>query len=113
MRLATLKKFVRLPKFDEHLALHRMDCLSSNRNLEAYEYVQGFLRTTPPEEVRPTKLVTGQDVLRLGVEPGPVVGEVLSAVEEAQLNGEVSTREDAMAYVADRVRRIVPGFGSR
>jgi hypothetical protein len=63
--------------------------------------------------VRPTRLVTGQDVLRLGVEPGPVVGEVLSAVEEAQLNGEISTREDAMAYVADKVRRMVPGFESR
>jgi poly(A) polymerase len=113
MRLATLKKFVRLPRFEEHLALHRMDCLSSNRNLQAYEYVQDFLRTTPPEEVRPAKLVTGQDVLRLGVEPGPVVGKVLSAVEEAQLNGEISTREDAMAYVADQVRRMAPGFESR
>ena len=113
MRLATLKKFVRLPRFDEHLALHRMDCLSSNRNLQAYEYVQGFLRTTPPEAVRPAKLVTGQDVLRLGVEPGPVVGEVLLAVEEAQLNGEISTREEAMAYVEDKVRRMVPGFESR
>jgi len=99
MRPATLKRFVRLPRFEEHLALHRLDCLSSHRNLEAYEFVMEFLRTTPPEVVRPAKLVKGEDVLSLGYKPGPLVGKILAAVEEAQLNGELASREDAISFV--------------
>ncbi len=99
MRPATLKRFVRLPRFEEHLALHKLDCLSSHRNLEAYEFVMEFLRTTPPEVVRPAKLVKGEDVLSLGYKPGPLVGKILAAVEEAQLNGELASREDAISFV--------------
>ncbi len=99
MRPATLKRFVRLPRFEEHLALNRLDCLSSHRNLEAYEFVMEFLRTTPPEVVRPAKLVRGEDVLSLGYKPGPLVGKILAAVEEAQLNGELASREDAISFV--------------
>jgi poly(A) polymerase len=105
MRPATLKRFVRLPRFDEHLSLHRLDCLSSHRNLEAYEFVMEFLRTTPPEVVQPAKLVTGEDVLRLGYKPGPIVGEILAAVEEAQLNGELASREDAISFVDSKFGR--------
>jgi poly(A) polymerase len=103
MRTATLKRFVRLPMFAEHMALHRMDCLSSNRNLEAYEFIQQFLENTPPDQVRPAKLVTGEDVLRLGVPSGPLVGRLLAAVEEAQLNGDISTREEAISLVSDKL----------
>jgi poly(A) polymerase len=99
MRPATLKRFVRLPRFEEHMALHRLDCLSSHRNLDAYQFVDHFLRTTPPEMVRPAKLIDGQDVLRLGYGPGPLIGKILKAVEESQLNGELRSREEAIAYV--------------
>ena len=102
MRPATLKRFVRLPRFEEHMALHRLDCLSSNRNLEAYEYVREFLQATPPEVVRPQKLVTGEDVLALGFKPGPAIGKILASVEEAQLNGELATREEAISFVESR-----------
>ncbi len=105
MRLATLKRFVRLPRFEEHMALHRLDCLSSHRNLEAYEFVESFLRLTPPEVVRPAKLVTGEDVLRLGYAPGPLVGKILAEVEEAQLNGELASKEDAVAFLMGRFRQ--------
>jgi poly(A) polymerase len=105
MRPATLKRFVRLPRFEEHLALHRLDCLSSHRNLEAYEFVADFVRTTPPEVVRPAKLVSGEDVLALGYKPGPVVGRILAAVEEAQLNGEVGSREEAISFVESKFRK--------
>ena len=105
MRPATLKRFVRLPRFAEHLALHRLDCLSSHRNLEAYEFVENFLRLTPPEVVRPAKLVTGEDVLRLGYAPGPLVGKILAEVEEAQLNGELASKEDAVAFLMGRFRQ--------
>ena len=104
MRPATLKRFVRLPHFDEHLALHRLDCLSSHRNLEAYELVTDFVRTTPPEVVRPKRLMTGEDVIGLGFNPGPIIGKILTAVEEAQLNGELASREEAISFVDSRFR---------
>ncbi len=104
MRPATLKRFVRLPHFDEHLALHRLDCLSSHRNLEAYEFVTDFVRTTPPEVVQPKRLMTGEDVIGLGFSPGPIVGKVLAAVEDAQLNGELGSREEAISFVDRRFR---------
>jgi poly(A) polymerase len=99
MRPATLKRFVRLPRFDEHLALHRLDCLSSNRHLEAYEFVSEFIANTPAEAVRPAKLIDGGDLLKMGFKAGPTIGKALSAVEEAQLNGELGSREQAIAYV--------------
>jgi poly(A) polymerase len=105
MRPATLKRFVRLPRFAEHLALHRLDCLSSHRNLEAYEFVENFLRLTPPEAVRPAKLVTGEDVLRLGYVAGPLIGKILAEVEEAQLNGELGSKEEAIAFILSRFRQ--------
>jgi len=106
MRPATLKRFVRLPHFEEHLALHRLDCLSSHRNLEAYWFVSNYIKETPPEVVRPTRLISGEDILDLGYAPGPVVGRILSAVEEGQLNGELASREDAISFVKSR-------FGAR
>ncbi len=105
MRPATLKRFVRLPRFEEHLALHRLDCLSSHRNLEAYEFVENFLRLTPPEVVRPAKLVTGEDVLRLGYLAGPLIGKILAEVEEAQLNGELASKDEAIAFITSRFRQ--------
>src|SRR6266481_6116771 len=104
MRPATLKRFVRLPHFDEHLALHRLDCLSSHRNLEAYEFVREFVQSTPPEVVRPAKLVTGKDILNLGYAPGPIIGKMLAEVEDAQLNGELGSRDEAISFVDRRFR---------
>jgi tRNA nucleotidyltransferase/poly(A) polymerase len=111
MKPATLKRFVRLPQFEEHLALHRLDCLSSHRNLEAYEFVTDFIRTTPPEVVRPAKLLTGEDVLDLGYKPGPIVGRILAAVEEAQLNGEVGSRQEAISFVESKFRQKLQESG--
>jgi poly(A) polymerase len=99
MKQSTLKKFLRLPSFDEHLELHRMDCLSSNGNLAAYEYSQEQLHSIPPEAIRPAPLVTGRDLIEAGYEPGPLFKEMLTAVEDAQLEGRVNTREAALEYV--------------
>jgi poly(A) polymerase len=99
MRASTLKKFVRLPHFEEHLALHRLDCLSSHRHLEAYEYVKRFLAETPPEQVRPERLLTGDDLQALGFRPGPVFSQILGTLEDAQLEGQVRTRDEAEHFV--------------
>jgi len=100
MRASTLKRFVRLAKFEEHLALHKLDCLASHRNLEAYEYMRGFLDRTPPEQVRPPRLLTGDDLVYMGYHPGPRFSEILHALEDAQLEGVISTREEALQFVA-------------
>jgi poly(A) polymerase len=102
MRAATLKKFVRLPHFEEHLALHRLDCLSSHRHLDSYEFVTRFLAVTPPEQVRPERLLTGDDLQTMGFQPGPLFAEILRALEDAQLEGQITTREGAAQYVMKR-----------
>jgi poly(A) polymerase len=99
MRASTLKKFVRLPRFEEHLVLHRLDCLSSHRHLESYEFVKRFLEVTPPEQVRPDRLLTGDDLLAMGFRPGPLFAEILRSLEDAQLDGQVRTRGEAVEYV--------------
>ena len=99
MRPATLKRFVRQPHFDEHLELHRLDCLASHRNLESYEFVRRFLAETPAEAVRPARLINGDDLKQLGLPPGPGYRRILEAVEEAQLDGRVTSKEQALQYV--------------
>jgi poly(A) polymerase len=98
MRTATLKRFVRLPRFAEHLELHRLDCLASHGSLEAYNFVQRFLLETPPEKVYPPKLITGDDLKGMGLAPGPRFREILLAVEEAQLEGRLQDRESALQF---------------
>jgi poly(A) polymerase len=99
MKPATLKRFARLSRFDEHLELHRLDCLSSHRMLENYDFVRRFTEETPAEEIRPPRLVNGDDLLAIGVSPGPVFKEILNAVEEAQLNDSIRTREEALTLL--------------
>jgi poly(A) polymerase len=101
MRLSTLKRFVRLPRFEEHLELHRLDCLSSHRNLDAHDFVAKFLRETPPSKVQPPRLVTGDDLRGFGLPPGPIFAQILRAVEDAQLEGRLAGREDALAYAKE------------
>lgn len=97
MRPATLKRFVRQPGFEEHLELNKIDCQASNGNLESYQYVRDFVESTPVEQVRPARLVTGDDLKRMGLPPGPKYREVLQQLEDAQLDGRVETRDQALA----------------
>ncbi|MGA2964574.1 MAG: CCA tRNA nucleotidyltransferase [Terriglobales bacterium] len=100
MKQSTLKRFLRLPAFDEHLELHRLDCLSSHGNLDSYEYSRQQSQSMPPEAIRPTPLITGQDLIAAGYQPGPRFKEILTAIEDAQLEGRVATRAQAMDVVA-------------
>ena len=105
MKQSTLKRFLRLPAFDEHLELHRIDCLSSHGQLDSYDYMREQLRSLPLEAIRPTPLITGRDLIEAGYEPGPRFKEVMTAVEDAQLEGRLTSREEAMEFV----RREFPG----
>jgi poly(A) polymerase len=112
MRASTLKKFVRLPHFDEHLALHRLDCLSSHRRLDSYEFVRRFLEVTPAAQVRPQRLLTGDDLQTMGFRPGPLFAEILRALEDAQLEGQIATQEEAAQYVMNRFASKEQGASS-
>lgn len=97
MRESTLKKFMRLPDFDEHLELHRVDCSSSHRHLENYEFVKQKREEYGVEQIAPPPLITGRDLIAMGFKPGPPFSTALSAVEDAQLEGTARTKEDALA----------------
>ena len=99
MKESTLKKFLRLPGFEEHLALHRADSLASHGILSTYDFLQKKLREIPPEQVRPAGLITGDDLIGLGFRPGPRFREILEAVEDAQLEGRLTTHEAAIEFV--------------
>ncbi len=99
MRSSTLKRFLRLEGFEEHLELHRLDCLSSHRNLENYQFVRRAREEMPPEALRPARLLTGHDLIAAGYPPGPLFQQILQAVEEAQLENRIASREDALALV--------------
>jgi poly(A) polymerase len=101
MKPATLKRFARLDRFDEHLELHRLDCMSSHRNLENYEFMRRFLAETPQEQVHPARLLTGDDLIRLGLRPGPKFKEILETAEDAQLDGKIATHEEALRWATD------------
>ncbi len=96
MRLSTLKRFLCLPQFEEHLELHRLDCLASNGHTATYRFVQQRLLEFKEEELRPARLLTGRDLIEAGYRPGPDFGPALEAVETAQLEGEIQTREQAL-----------------
>ena len=106
MRESTLKRFIRLAHFEEHMALHRLDCLSSHRRLDAYNYLTQVLQETPAEEIRPVRLLTGDDLQGLGYRPGPLFSEILRAVEDAQLEGQLRSKDEATTFVHQR-------FGTR
>ena len=102
MKNSTLKRFFRLDRFDEHLALHRMDCLAAHGNLDIFDFVRDRYEATPEEAVRPTPLLTGRDLIAAGYSPGPQFHEMLQAIEDAQLEGGIATANEALALVRQR-----------
>jgi len=99
MKESTLKRFFRLPKFEEHLALHRMDVLSSFGDLGNFEFAKEQYEKTPEEEVRPQLLVTGRDLIAAGYSPGPRFKEMLALAEDAQLEGRIHSREEGLGLI--------------
>ena len=99
MRESKLKRFLRQESFDEHLELHRVDCLASHGDLTAYDFCRQKLDELSEEEIKPPPLLTGHDLIGLGLEPGPRFGEILSAVEDRQLESEFKSREEALKWV--------------
>lgn len=99
MKPSTFKRFIRLPHFDQHLELHRIDSESSHRSLRLYNFTREKIAELPPEEVRPAPLVTGEDLIAAGYAPGPQFKEILRAIEDAQLEGKLNSKPDAMRFI--------------
>ena len=99
MNESTFKKFVRLPRFEEHLELHRIDCQASHGDLTSYEFTRKKIAALPPEAIRPAPLLTGEDLIAAGYNPGPRFKEILSAVEDAQLEGRLQAKNAALEFV--------------
>lgn len=102
MRKARLKRFLRMPDFDLHLQLHRLDCLASHGMLDHYDFCRDQLKKMEPEELQPQRLLTGDDLVMMGFEPGRMMGVILRALEEEQLEGRLLSKEQAVDFVRRR-----------
>jgi poly(A) polymerase len=107
MRVSTLKRFLRLPHFEEHLELHRLDCMASNGYTDAYNFVKQQWESLEEDQLQPPRLLTGDDLIKAGYQPGPQFGPALEAVETAQLEGEISTPAEALELAVSVLPRKV------
>ena len=105
MRESTLKRFLREPLFDDLLELFRIDCLASHGMLDTYEFCKGKIEEFGEEEIAPPRLFTGSDLIALGYEPGPQFKEILSTVEDAQLEGRLRSKDEAAEFVREKFPR--------
>jgi len=99
MRPARLKRFLRMPDFNLHLELHRLDCLASHGMLDNYEFCRNQLENLTVEELHPPRLLNGEDLIALGFTPGKIIGEILHALEDEQMEGRISSRDEAIIFV--------------
>ena len=108
MRESTLKRFLRMEHFDEHMELHRLDCVASHRRLEHYQFLSAKLEEYSAEILKPPPLITGRHLIEAGYRPGPSFAAMLQAVEDAQLEGRIGTRAEALAWVESLFTRPKP-----
>jgi len=110
MKESTLKRFLGMKHFDIHLELHRLDCLASHKDLSAYRFVknryQKFLKELKRWKSKPKRLITGYDLIKLGLEPGPIFKKILWKLEDAQLEGKIKSKEDALEYA----KKVIKGL---
>ncbi len=99
MRESTLKRFLRLPSFEQHLELHRLDCSSSHGHLDNYDLARAKLAEKPAEMLRPAPLLSGEDLINAGYYPGPIFRRILTAVEDEQLESHIHTKDEALLFV--------------
>lgn len=102
MRPGRLKRFLRMPDFDLHLELHRLDCLASHGMMDNYEFCREQMQILALDDLHPPRLLTGNDLIAMGFTPGKIIKDILLAVEEEQLEGRIQSPEQAKIYVSTR-----------
>ncbi|HXB61717.1 MAG TPA: CCA tRNA nucleotidyltransferase [Acidobacteriaceae bacterium] len=101
MKESTLKRFLRLENFPEHVELHRMDCMAAHGDLSLYEFAKAAYEAHPEDAVRPVLLLTGRELIAAGYKPGSQFKEMIAFAEDAQLEGRVHTTEEALNLVRE------------
>jgi poly(A) polymerase len=101
MRLSTLKRFLAEDGIEELLELTRIDAMAANGDLTHYHFCKEKRAELKDEEIHPEPLVRGRDLIALGLPPGPLFGQILAQIEEAQLGGELQTREQALEWLSN------------
>jgi poly(A) polymerase len=99
MRDSKRKRFIRHAWFPDLLELGRLDCVASHGGLDGIYWIQNYIATLPPDELKPEPLLRGNDLIEMGLQPGPIFSEILTTVEDAQLEGQISTKEEAAQFV--------------
>lgn len=99
MRPGRLKRFLRMPDFNLHLELNRLDCLASHGMLDNYEFCRNQLQKLAVEDLYPPRLLNGNDLIDLGYVPGKIIGNILEALENEQLEGKIKTKQEAREFV--------------
>jgi poly(A) polymerase len=107
MRLSTLKRLMARPTFAEELKLHRADCLGCHGNVTNVRFLQRKQKEFSKQQVSPPKLISGQDLIAMGLDPGPLFGRILKAIEEAQLEGTLHTKEEALKHVKELMATVL------
>ncbi|RPI22172.1 MAG: CCA tRNA nucleotidyltransferase [Acidobacteria bacterium] len=102
MRESTLKRFLRKENIQKHLELHRLDCLASHGELTSYNFCLEKLEEFSREAMRPEPLINGHDLIAMGLAPGPLFSEMLAEIEDQQLEGKITTRDEALAWIRSR-----------
>ncbi len=101
MRVSKLKKMLQRETFLDELEMHRADCLASHGSLEIYDFLKEKFESLPEEEIKPPPLIRGDDLIALGLSPGPLFGEILRAVEEMQLEGKLKSKDEAIRWATE------------
>jgi poly(A) polymerase len=112
MRTAKLKRFMAREGFDEELELHRVDCQSSHGALDNYDFLKAKAEEFATEPLIPQPLVNGHDLMALGWKPGPHFGPILESIQTAQLEGTLTTKEDALAWIKANPPSQISNFKS-
>ena len=99
MRESKLKKLLRRNTFPQELELHRVDCMASHKNMDIYRFLKYQYENMPEEVKKPLPLINGDDLIKLGFIPGPIFKEILSHVEELQLENQLTSKEQALEWV--------------
>jgi len=105
MRPARLKRFIRMPDFDLHLELHRLDCLASHGMLDNYQFCRNQLENLTLDELHPPRLLNGDDLIAIGFTPGKIIGEILHALEDQQMEGRINSKNEAIIFVEDNWKK--------
>ena len=101
MRTATLKRMLSRPTIDDELALHRVDCLGSNGKLDNYDFMLAKRDEFANAPLVPPRLINGGDLIQLGWHAGPAMGRLINTLQTLQLDGQLTTKEEALAWIRD------------